>query len=167
MLKTFDDEIAQSINKLMNAKTGTEVRTFIVEFEALMFVRTKLFTRMIMQEQRDKECEKAQTARNPNSIEEVLNSIRNNVYTGNDFDKKEDQKSIEEPRIVESDVTKNNILDKIEEAIQEEYAEVKRKGSIIAGIEDIFRQVRFCNPELAQYIKKRLLDIAKNDGDLQ
>lgn len=96
MLKTFDDEIARSIDKLINAKTGTEVRTFIVEFEELMFARTKLLTRMIMQEQRDKECEKAQTARNPNSIEEVLNSIRNNVYTGNDFDKKEDQNPVED-----------------------------------------------------------------------
>ncbi|MDE7183815.1 MAG: hypothetical protein K2O40_04890 [Lachnospiraceae bacterium] len=60
----------------------------------------------------------------------------------------------------------NKLLDKVEEAIQEEYAEIKRMGSILAGIENIFCQVRFRNPELAQHIKKRLLDIAKNNGDL-
>lgn len=60
----------------------------------------------------------------------------------------------------------NRLLDKIEEAIQEEYAEIKRTGIILTGIENIFRQVRFRNPELAQHIKKRLLCIAKNNGDL-
>jgi len=62
-----------------------------------------------MQEQHDKESEKAQTARNPNLIEETLNSIRNNVYTGNDFDKKEDQKPVEESVKVEDFVESINM----------------------------------------------------------
>lgn len=48
----------------------------------------------------------------------------------------------------------NKLLDKVEEAIQEEYAEIKSTGNILAGIENIFRQVRYRNPELAQHIKK-------------
>lgn len=111
MLKTFDDAIEQSVNKLINAKTGTEVRTFIVEFEELMFARTKLFTQMIMQEQRDEESKSNTLRQQKNSklIEETLNSIRNAVYTGKDFDKKGGEKLMEKPAKAECAVATNHI----------------------------------------------------------
>ena len=58
------------------------------------------------------------------------------------------------------------MLDKIEKAILEEYAEVKQQGSIIGEIENLYRQLRFRSPELALHIKKKMLQIAKENGDL-
>ena len=58
------------------------------------------------------------------------------------------------------------MLDKIEKAILEKYTEIKQQGSILTGIENLYRQVSFGNPELAAHIKKRMLQIAKNNGDL-
>lgn len=83
MIKAFDDAIRESIDKLMDAKTGTEVKTFIVEFEELMFARTKLFTQMVMQERREKENKMtAQVAKSPSWAEEMVDSIKKRRYTG-------------------------------------------------------------------------------------
>ena len=58
------------------------------------------------------------------------------------------------------------IIEKIEKAILEKYAEIKRQGSILTGIEDLYRQIRFEKPELAVHIKKKMMQIAKENGDL-
>lgn len=54
----------------------------------------------------------------------------------------------------------------IEQVISDEYESIRQKGKIFREIEEIFRQVRFENPELAIYIRKRMLQIAKEKGDL-
>lgn len=58
------------------------------------------------------------------------------------------------------------IIEKIEKAIIEKYAEIKQQGGILTGIEDLYRQVSFENPELARHIKKKMMQIAKENGDL-
>ena len=58
------------------------------------------------------------------------------------------------------------IIKKIEKAILEKYAEIKQQGSILTGIEGLYRQVSFENPELAVHIKKKMMQIAKENGDL-
>lgn len=58
------------------------------------------------------------------------------------------------------------MLKAIEGAIAEEYQGIKNRGKTLAGIEEIYRQVRFEFPELAVHIRKRMLDIAKEKGDL-
>lgn len=60
----------------------------------------------------------------------------------------------------------DRILGKIDKAILVEYAEIKQQGSILAGIDNLYRQLRFCNPELALYVKKKMLQAAKEQGDL-
>ena len=57
------------------------------------------------------------------------------------------------------------ILNKIDKAILEKYEVIKQSGKILCGIEETYRQVRFKNPELAVYIKKRMLEIAIEKGD--
>lgn len=47
-----------------------------------MFARTKLFTRLIMQEQREEEAKKAQTAGDSNWIESLVKSIEKSKYDG-------------------------------------------------------------------------------------
>lgn len=54
----------------------------------------------------------------------------------------------------------------IDEAIAAEYAELKQQGKILKGIEDLFSEVRFSNPELAVHIKKRMLEIAKCEDSI-
>lgn len=58
------------------------------------------------------------------------------------------------------------MLNTIEKAIEENYEKVKKQGKILSGIEEVYRQVRFQNPELAAHIKKRMLEIAENEGNL-
>lgn len=58
------------------------------------------------------------------------------------------------------------IIEKIEKAIIEKYAEIKQQGGILTGIEDLYRQMRFETPELAFHIRKRMLQIAEENGDL-
>ncbi len=54
----------------------------------------------------------------------------------------------------------------IENAICEEYAEIRKREKIINGIDDVHKQIRFSNPELAEHVKKRFLALAKKNGDL-
>lgn len=54
----------------------------------------------------------------------------------------------------------------IEQAIIDEYEAMRQKGKILCGIKEIFRQVSFENPELAIHIRKRMLQIAEEKGDL-
>lgn len=58
------------------------------------------------------------------------------------------------------------MLNRIDEAILERYEDIKQSGKILCGIEDTYRQIVFENPELAVHIKKRLMQIAKKNGDL-
>ncbi len=60
----------------------------------------------------------------------------------------------------------DSTLKRIEKLIIDEYEAVRQKGKILCVIEEIFRQVRFENPELASHIRKRMLQIAKEKGDL-
>ncbi len=56
-------------------------------------------------------------------------------------------------RINEKEMGK--MVNKIDAAILEAYGEIKLQGSILAGIEDLYRQLRFHNPELALHIRKK------------
>ena len=60
----------------------------------------------------------------------------------------------------------DRMLGKIDAAILAKYAVIKQQGSILAGIDNLYRQLRFCNPELALYVKQKMLQIAKEQGDL-
>lgn len=56
----------------------------------------------------------------------------------------------------------------IDEAIEEKYKEIKGRGKVLAEIEELNKQIRYERPELAAYIKKRLLDMEKRKtGDKQ
>lgn len=55
---------------------------------------------------------------------------------------------------------------KIEKAVAEKYEIIRQQGKILSGIEDVYRQVRYEHPDLAVYIKKRMLLMAKENGDL-
>lgn len=58
------------------------------------------------------------------------------------------------------------MLMSIDEAIAAEYAELKQQGKIRKRIDDLFREIRFGNPDLAKHVKKRMLEIARKEGDL-
>lgn len=58
------------------------------------------------------------------------------------------------------------MLDTIENAICEKYIAIRDTGKILDGIEAVHRHLRFKDPELAEHIRKRLLAIANEKGDL-
>ena len=60
----------------------------------------------------------------------------------------------------------DEMLHVIDQAIILQYEEIKRQGKILLGIEEVDRQIRFQNPGLAQHIKRRMMEIAKERGDL-
>lgn len=58
------------------------------------------------------------------------------------------------------------LLADIDEAIASEYVELKQQGNILKGIEDLFLEIRFSNPELAVHIKNRMMEIAKCEDSI-
>ena len=58
------------------------------------------------------------------------------------------------------------LIDNIERIRKVQYGQIKQNGKIIFGIEEVFRQIHFRYPELAMYIKKRMMEIARENGDL-
>lgn len=54
----------------------------------------------------------------------------------------------------------------IDGAIEEKYKEIRDRAKILSGIEDLHRQIRYERPELAAYIKRQMMNIAKKEGDL-
>lgn len=60
----------------------------------------------------------------------------------------------------------DRMLSSIDAAILEEYMEIKSQGKILAGIENMYRQLRFGNPELAGHIRNKMMQIARENGDL-
>ena len=58
------------------------------------------------------------------------------------------------------------MLNRIDKAILERYEAIKQSGKVLSGIEETCRQIRFKSPELAVHIKKRMMQIAKEKGDL-
>lgn len=58
------------------------------------------------------------------------------------------------------------LLDAVNTAIEEEYNDIKKRGKVYPGIEKTFRDIRWKHPELAVYVKKRMLKIAEEKGDL-
>ncbi len=57
-MSEIDQSLQECIQKFRDAKTGTQVKTFVSEFEELMFMKTTLLTKKIMDEQRMQEQEK-------------------------------------------------------------------------------------------------------------
>lgn len=54
----------------------------------------------------------------------------------------------------------------IDKAIEEKYKEIRERGEILSGIEDLHRQIRYERPELAAYIERQMMDIATKEGDM-
>lgn len=50
ILQTLDEEIDRCIKKLRDATSGIEVRTFITEYEELMFKRTDEITKRFLEQ---------------------------------------------------------------------------------------------------------------------
>ena len=52
MMQELDKQIEKSIQKLRNATTGIEVRTFVTEYEELMLKKSQEVTKAFLQKQR-------------------------------------------------------------------------------------------------------------------
>ena len=85
------------------------------------------------------------TVKSSVNVNEYLRDLANRSYRGKIEDK---------------------MLGKIDEAILEKYAEIKQQGGILAGICNLYRQLRFCNPDLALYVQKKMLQVAKEQDNL-
>lgn len=56
------------------------------------------------------------------------------------------------------------IVQLINEIVDKEYENIKGQGEILEGIEKLHQQIRFEEPYLAEYIKKRMLCLAEGKG---
>lgn len=54
----------------------------------------------------------------------------------------------------------------INNAITKKYHEIIKNGNVFSGIENVFRQMRFEYPELAVHVKKQMMKMAEENGDL-
>lgn len=58
------------------------------------------------------------------------------------------------------------VIANVDDVIRKKYDEIKGHGKILEGIDVLNRQIRFKYPKLAEHVKKRMLEIAKEKGDL-
>lgn len=58
------------------------------------------------------------------------------------------------------------MLKQIDAAIKDKYDSLKAVDMSATKIEDVHRQLRFEHPELAEYVRKKMLEMGKKSGDL-
>lgn len=60
-----------------------------------------------------------------------------------------------------------DLLKAVDEAVEKKYQIIKETGKIYNGIMEFYEQARWTNPQIAEYARKKMMDLAIKKGDLQ
>lgn len=60
-----------------------------------------------------------------------------------------------------------DLLEALDEAVEKKYQKIKETGKIYSGIMEFYEQERWMNPQIAEYVRKKMIDLAIKKGDLQ
>ncbi len=60
-----------------------------------------------------------------------------------------------------------DLLEALDEAVEKKYQKIKETGKIYSGIMEFYEQARWTNPQIAEYARKKMMDLAIKKGDLQ
>ena len=60
-----------------------------------------------------------------------------------------------------------DLLEALDEAVEKKYQKIKETGKIYSGIMEFYEQARWMNPQIAEYVRKKMIDLAIKKCDLQ
>lgn len=60
-----------------------------------------------------------------------------------------------------------DLLEALDEAVEKKYQKIKETGKIYSGIMEFYEQARWMNPQIAEYARKKMMNLAIRNGDLK
>lgn len=60
-----------------------------------------------------------------------------------------------------------DLIKALDEAVEKKYQKIKETGKIYSGIMEFYEQARWMNPQIAEYARKKMMDLAIRNGDLK
>lgn len=60
-----------------------------------------------------------------------------------------------------------DLLETLDEAVEKKYQKIKETGKIYSGIMEFYEQARWMNPQIAEYARKKMMNLAIRNGDLK
>ena len=61
----------------------------------------------------------------------------------------------------------NDLIKVMDEAVEKKYQKIRETGKVYTGIQGFCQQLRWTNPQIAEYVRKKMIDLANKKGDLQ
>lgn len=53
-----------------------------------------------------------------------------------------------------------DLLEALDEAVEKKYQKIKETGKIYSGIMEFYEQARWMNSQIAEYVRKKMIDLA-------
>lgn len=61
----------------------------------------------------------------------------------------------------------DDLIKVLDEAMEKKYQKIKETGKVYTGIQEFCQQLRWTNPQIAEYARKKMMDLAIRNGDLK
>lgn len=61
----------------------------------------------------------------------------------------------------------DDLIKVLDEAVEKKYQKIKETGKVYTGIQEFCQQLRWTNPQIAEYVRKKMMDLAIRNGDLK
>lgn len=61
----------------------------------------------------------------------------------------------------------DDLIKVLDEAVEKKYQKIKETGKVYTGIQEFCQQLRWTNPQIAEYARKKMMDLAICNGDLK
>lgn len=61
----------------------------------------------------------------------------------------------------------DDLIKVMDEAVEKKYQKIRETGKVYNGIQEFCKQLRWTNPQIAEYARKKMMDLAIRNGDLK
>ena len=61
----------------------------------------------------------------------------------------------------------DDLIKVLDEAMEKKYQKIKETGKVYTGIQEFCQQLRWTNPQIAEYARKKMMELAIRNGDLK
>lgn len=61
----------------------------------------------------------------------------------------------------------DDLIKVLDEAVEKKYQKIRETGKVYTGIQEFCQQLRWTNPQIAEYVRKKMMDLAIHNGDLK
>lgn len=61
----------------------------------------------------------------------------------------------------------DDLIKVMDEAVEKKYQKIRETGKVYTGIQEFCQQLRWTNPQIAEYVRKKMMDLAIHNGDLK